>query len=146
MEIVCVPELVLNRLWLFGFADLTCAKCEFKNREPPEFQISFLHVLCFVVHLELVSCSLLLNTAAARPCGNTAFTCTCGTCFTRSNCWEWNSSVVALKIETSWRVGDDFPTFISGSCITDDLYWQRWHLISLCGTRQKLQKCSSFGK
>ena len=43
------------------------------------------------------------------------------------------------------RVGEAFPTFISCSCITDDLHWQWWHLISLCGTRQKLQKCSSFG-
>ena len=144
MEILCVPELVLNRLWLFGFADLTCAKCEFENCEPPEFQIIVLQALFLVVHLELAYCPLLLNMAAARPSGNTAFACTCGTCFTRFNCWGWNSSVVALKIETSWKVGDAFPTFISGSCITDDLYRQRWHLISLCGTRQKLQKCSSF--
>ena len=58
MEILCVPELVLNRLSLFGFADLTYAKCELESREPPEFQISVLHVLCVAVHLELVSCPL----------------------------------------------------------------------------------------
>ena len=111
----------------------------------------------------------LLNVTAARLCGNAAFTCTCGTCFTCINCWEWNSSVVALQIEASRRVGDTFPTFIFCTSITDDLYWQWWHLISLCffpiekwqrvtwlaleasttyrlhneKERQKLQKCSS---
>ena len=106
--------------------------------------MSFASLFIWSSCLALSKLLLLKNMAAARLCGNTAFACTCGTCFTRFNCWKWNSSVVALQIETSWRVGDAFPTFISCSCITDDLYWQWWHLISLCGTRQKLQKCSSF--
>ena len=58
MEILCVLQLVLNRFRVFGFADLTCAKCELENREPPEFQIIVLHVLCLFARLELVSCPL----------------------------------------------------------------------------------------
>ena len=149
MEILCVPELVLNRLWLFGFADLTYAKCENEIREPPEFQISVLYVLCFVVHLELVSCPLeaysLEEKAAEHGSSKAVWK---HSIYLHLRHLLYSLQVLRMKLFcgcTSWRVGNDFPPFISCRCITDDLYWQRWRLISLCGTRQKLQKCSSFG-